>query len=93
MIFSVAALMLRQILGLVLLRCRSTRSKDVEILVLCHEIMVLRRQVPNPKFRADDRMVLAVLQWLRPARERVSSLVTPDTLRRWHRQLVTRKWH
>jgi len=93
MVLSLAGLLLRQILRLVLLRCRSNRSKDIELLVLRQEITVLRRQVPTPKFRAEERTVLAVLQWLRPARERVSSLVTPDTLRRWHRQLVTRKWH
>ena len=91
--FRLAGLILRQALGLLLLRCRSSRSKNIEILVLRQGNSLLHRQVPKPKFRAEDRLVLAVLQWLHPARERVSSLVTPDTLRRWHRQPVTAKWH
>jgi len=80
-------------LRLVLLRSRTSRSKDIEILVLRQELDVLRRQNPHPKIRAEERLVLTVLQWLRPARERLSSLITPDTLRRWHRELVRHKWH
>jgi hypothetical protein len=92
MAFSLVEVVLRQVLQLVLLACRSSRSKDLEILVLRQEISVLRRQVPHLRFRREDRLVLAVLAWLRPAGERVSLIVTPDTLRRWHRQLVSRKW-
>ena len=83
---------LRQVLRLFLLSCRSTRSKDLELLVLRQELSVLRRQVPHPKTRREERLVLSVLQYLRPASERVSNLFTPDTLRRWHRELVRRKW-
>jgi hypothetical protein len=48
--------------------------------------------VPHPKTRREERLVLTVVQWLRPLHERLSSLFTPDTLRRWHRELVRRKW-
>jgi putative transposase len=67
-------------------------SKDLELLVLRQELAVLRRQVPHPKTRREERFVLTVLQYLRPARERFSNLFAPDTLRRWHRELVGRKW-
>lgn len=93
MALRLVAVTLRQVLRLCLLACRSSRSKDIEILVFRQEIDVLRRQHPRPRIRPEDRLVLTVLQWLRPARERLSLLVTPDTLRRWHRELVKRKWH
>jgi hypothetical protein len=83
---------LRQVLRLLLLSCRSSRSKDLELPVLHQELAVLRRQVPHPKTRREERSVLTVLQYLRPARERLSNLFTPDSLRRWHRELVRRKW-
>jgi hypothetical protein len=70
-------LSLRQVLRLLLLACRSSRSKDPELLVL----------------RQEERLVLTVLQRLRPARERLSNLFTPDTLRRWHRELMKANWH
>lgn len=82
---------LRQVLRLLLLSCRSTRWKDLELLVLHQELAVLCRQVPHPKTRREERLVLTVVQYLRPARERLSNLFTPDTLRRWHRELVRRK--
>ena len=85
-------LSLRQVLRLVLLACQSSRSKDLELLVLRQELVVLRRQVPHPKTRQEERLVLTILQRLRPARERLSNLFTPDTLRRWHRELVKAKW-
>ena len=85
-------LSLRQVLRLLLLTCRSSRSKDLELLVLRQELAVLRRQVPHPKTKRAERLVLTVLQWLRPFHERLSNLFTPDTLRRWHRELVRRKW-
>ena len=64
----------------------------VEIAVLRHQLAVLRRQVPRPRYTPADRMLLAVLAKLLP-RERWSVfLVTPSTLLRWHRQLVARRW-
>jgi len=93
MALRLVAITLRQVLRLLLLCCRRSRSKDIEILVLRQELDVLRRQYPRPQIRPEERVVLTVLQWLRPVRERLSFLVTPDTLRRWHRELVRRKWH
>jgi putative transposase len=90
--FHLAAFALRQILRLLLLRCRSSRAKDIELLVLRQELDVLKRQVPRPRFRPEERWVLTVLQRLRPVRERLSTLVTPDTIRRWHRELARSKW-
>ena len=92
MLVRLVALLSRQMFRLVLLTCRSSRSKDIELLVLRQEVGVLRRQVSRPKVRPEERIVLTVLQRLRPVSERMSSLVTPDTIRRWHRELVRRKW-
>ena len=74
-------LSLRQVLRFLLLTCRSSHSKDIELLVLRQEFAVPSRQVPHPKTKRDERRVLTVLQWLRPVHERLSSLSTPDTLR------------
>jgi hypothetical protein len=92
MAFRLAAIGLRQILRPLLLRGRSSRSKDLELLVLRQELDVLHRQVPRSRFQPEERWVLTVLQRLRPVRDRVSFLVTPDTIRRWHRELVRAKW-
>jgi transposase InsO family protein len=71
---------------------RSEHAKDVEIAVLRHQLAVLRRQVKRPKFQPADRALLAMLSGTLPRTRWSSFLVTPDTILRWHRRLVTRKW-
>src|SRR5436190_11938568 len=71
---------------------RSEFAKDVELLVLRHQLVVLRRQQPRPSFRAADRAFLAALVRILPSRRRQGMIVTPQTLLRWHRQLVRRRW-
>jgi putative transposase len=81
----------RALLG-VLLRFRRLDAKDVELLVLRHELEVLRRQVARPKLRAADRALLAAAASHLPRASRDARLVTPRTLLRWHRALVRREW-
>jgi hypothetical protein len=78
-----------RVFGCLVLLGRSQASKDAEILVLRHEVMVLRRQVASPRPDWADRAVLAALARLLPAALRAGRLVTPGTLLAWHRRLVT----
>jgi hypothetical protein len=82
----------RRSLDLMLLRLRGDAAKDVELLVLRHELALLRRQVPRPKFEPADRVVMAALSRLLPRSRWGVFLVTPGTLLRWHRDLVRRRW-
>jgi putative transposase len=78
--------------GWMALLARSAASKDAELLVLRQEVAVLRRQKPKPKLDWADRAVIAALARLLPRPLRMSRMVTPDTLLRWHRRLVRWRW-
>jgi len=81
-----------RVFGWLVLLGRSQASKDAEIMVLRHEVMVLRRQVARPQPDWADRAVLAAFSRLLPAALRGSRLVMPGTLLAWHRRLIARKW-
>src|SRR2546430_14062053 len=90
--FRLLYLMFIRLCSWLVLLSRSTASKDAELLVLRHEVAVLRRAQPRPGLDWADRAVLAALIRLLPARLRMHRLITPSTVLRWHRRLVTRKW-
>jgi len=84
---------LRRLLELVVLRRRSEREKEIEILLLRHQLRVLERQVARPQLTQADRALLAAFSRVLPRQAwRRSLFVTPTTLLRWHRELVARRW-
>jgi putative transposase len=92
LVWSLCYLVFRSVLQLVLLRPRSEDFKELEIVVLRHELSVLRRQTRRPQLTATDRVFLTAASRLLPRSSWRSFLVTPTTLLRWHRRLVARRW-
>src|SRR5262249_28546290 len=90
--WSLCYLALRCLFRLVLLRPRSEEFKELEIVVLRHELSVLRRQTSRPRLRPSDRLFLAAASRLLLRSRWQSLLVAPTTLLRWHRRLVARRW-
>ena len=80
------------VLSWLTLLARSSASKNAEILVLRQEVAVLRRVNPKPRLGWADRAVLAALSRLLPKGLRLHRIVTPGTLLRWHRRMITRRW-
>jgi putative transposase len=91
-VWSFIYLAVRRSLELVLLCFRSAEAKEVEILVLRHQLAVLRRQHPRPRLQPQDRALLAALSRLLPRARWSVFLVRPETLLRWHRRMVARRW-
>ena len=89
MSFRLLYLMFIRVCGWLVLLGRSSASKNAELLVLRREVAVLRRATPRPRLDCADRAVLPTLIRLLPRRLRAHRLVTPGTVLRWHRQLVT----
>jgi len=85
-------LIVLRIFGWIALLARSQASKDAEILVLRHQLAVLRRQVATPRPSWADRAILSALARLLPRHRRRHLFVTPRTLLRWHADLVKRRW-
>jgi putative transposase len=85
-------LVFSKLLSWILLRTRSDTTKDVEILVLRHQLAVLQRRTPRPRISWPDRALIAALTRLLPTRRRLGLLVTPATILRWHQRLVSRHW-
>jgi putative transposase len=92
MFWSLCHLVLRRLLQLAALRFRSEEFKELEIVVLRHELVVLHRQAARPELRPADRVFLAAASRLVPRASWRSFVVTPTTLLRWHRRLVARRW-
>ncbi len=86
-----AYLMLARVLSWLALLARSEAVKDVEILVLRHEVAVLRRHHPRPRLCWVDRALLSALSRLLPVDLRRLRLVSPRTLLRWHSRLVAHR--
>src|SRR6266571_1069898 len=92
MLLSFAYLTFSALLRLLVGGRRSEFAKDIELLVLRHQLGVLGRQTGRPSLRPADRAFLAALARVLPRRRRQGLVVTPQTLLRWHRELVRRKW-
>jgi len=91
-VWSFVYLALCRLVQLVVLLCRSERSKELEILLLRHELAILRRQPRRAPFRPVDRAILAAFARALPRSAWTGLSVRPATLLRWHRELVRRRW-
>ena len=74
------------------MRARAETVKEIEILVLRHQLAMLRGPNRQPMLDWADRALIAALTRLLPVHRRLGLLVTPSTILRWHRQLVASRW-
>jgi len=92
LLFSFCYFALRLVLQFLALRVRSNDSRDLEILVLRHELAILRRRTPRPVIRPIDRLFLTAASRLLARARWHAFVVTPATLLRWHRALIAKRW-
>jgi hypothetical protein len=92
MLLAILYAVVRLLLDLVVVRCRSDTTRDLELLALRHEVRVLRRRTKRIAWRPGDRLVLTALSRWFPRAGWQAFPVRPETLLRWHRELVRRKW-
>ncbi len=92
MLVSALYLVACRVFELIVLLGRGDRAKELEILVLRHELSILRRQVNRARFETHDRVLLAAFSRMLPRRSWSAFSVRPETLLHWHRQLVARRW-
>ncbi|GAA0378593.1 hypothetical protein Acor_69550 [Acrocarpospora corrugata] len=92
MMWSLLYLIVRHLTAGLVLLARGDGAKEAEILVLRHEVAVLRRQIARPLLQPADRMWLAALSRLLPRDRWSAFFVTPATLLAWHRDLIRRRW-
>jgi len=92
LLWSFVYLVVRNLFALAWLLGRHRRSKELEILVLRHELAILRRQPSTPRLTRADRALLAALSRSVPRAAWTIFTFKPETLLRWHRQLVARRW-
>jgi len=90
-LLSLPYLVIRWIFGTVAWIARSSRDQALEIVVLRHQLEVLKRQLSRPQFQPRDRVLLAAASRFLPEARRSSFIVRPETLLRWHLHLVTRQ--
>jgi putative transposase len=91
-LFSFCYMALRQALQLLVLRIRSNDFKELEILLLRHELAILRRRTSRPIIRPIDRLFLSAASRLLPRHLWHTFVVTPATLLGWHRRLIAKRW-
>jgi putative transposase len=88
MVWSLPYSLTHNALGVMLLRIRGDAAKDIEIMVLRHQLTVLRRQVNRPALEPADRVLPAAMSRILPRARWNAFVVTPGTLLRWHRKLI-----
>ena len=92
MLFAFLYAAVRLLLEILIVRHRSKARLEAEVLALRHQLRVLERQVGRPRWQPTDRLVLAAISRALPRTDWRSLLPSPETLLRWHRELVRRKW-
>jgi putative transposase len=85
-------LMISNLVSWMTLLARTAAAKDIEILVLRHQLAILHRKTPRPRMSWVDRAFIAALARRLPRHRRIRLLVTPATILRWHPRLVVRHW-